>query len=52
MNPGDRVLLVAGGRSVFEIVEIQDDRAIVRPVQDAPGAYPFSHPLEALERVL
>ncbi|WP_169332757.1 hypothetical protein [Nocardia araoensis] len=40
---GDRVLLVAGGVSVFEVLELEDDEhAIVQAVLEAPGRYPFS----------
>ncbi|MEU4841706.1 hypothetical protein [Nocardia testacea] len=49
MKVGDRVLLVAGGQSVFEVLEVDGDRAVVESVQvDAPGRYPFSAPLSAL----
>ncbi|MEU5763971.1 hypothetical protein [Nocardia sp. NPDC047648] len=46
---GDRVLLVAGGVSVFEILEFEDDEhAIVQAVLEAPGRYPFSVRTETL----
>lgn len=42
MTVDDRVLLVAGGQSVFTILEIDDDGyALVKSVTDAPGSYPF-----------
>ncbi|MGW4125785.1 hypothetical protein [Nocardia sp. NPDC004711] len=42
VNVGDRVLLVAGGQSVFEVREIDGDHAIVESAEiDAPGRYPF-----------
>ncbi|MBF6302792.1 hypothetical protein IU459_35450 [Nocardia amamiensis] len=46
---GDKVLLVAGGVSVFEVLELQDDtHAPVESVLDAPGRYPFSVRTDAL----
>ncbi|MEU2040436.1 hypothetical protein [Nocardia niwae] len=40
---GDKVLLVAGGVSVFEVLEFEDeDHAVVQAVLDSPGSYPFS----------
>jgi hypothetical protein len=46
---GDRVLLVAGGVSVFTVVEIDGDHAIVESVQtDAPGSYRFPVPVAEL----
>ncbi|MFF0613830.1 hypothetical protein ACFYUD_34720 [Nocardia tengchongensis] len=42
VNVGDRVLLVAGGQSVFEVREIDGDHAVVESADaDAPGRYPF-----------
>ncbi|WP_280484548.1 hypothetical protein [Nocardia cyriacigeorgica] len=39
---GERVRLVAGGVSVFEVREIRSPQhAIVESVEDAPGRYPF-----------
>lgn len=49
MNVGDRVLLVSGGVSVFEILELHGDQALVEAIQaDAPGRYPFETPIEHL----
>ncbi|MBF6416971.1 hypothetical protein [Nocardia cyriacigeorgica] len=49
---GDRVHLVEGGVSVFEIVELEPGgdpaRVKVQPVDPAPGAYPFSTPVKYL----
>ncbi|MGW4774183.1 hypothetical protein ACWEO2_39845 [Nocardia sp. NPDC004278] len=43
VNVGDRVLLVAGGVSVFQVLEVEADHAIVESVEsDSPGRYPFS----------
>ncbi|MFQ6329675.1 hypothetical protein ACLMAL_26550 [Nocardia sp. CWNU-33] len=39
---GDQVLLVAGGVSVFRVVEIEGDDAVVESAQDAPGRYRWS----------
>lgn len=42
---GDRVLLVVGGKSVFEVVELVEEdggRALVQAIADVPGRYPFS----------
>jgi hypothetical protein len=42
VNVGDRVLLVAGGVSVFEVREIDGDHALVESTEtDSPGCYPF-----------
>ncbi|WP_280357501.1 hypothetical protein [Nocardia otitidiscaviarum] len=42
VNVGDQVLLVTGGHSVFKVIEIDGDQAIVESVDtDAPGRYPF-----------
>ncbi|WP_181062523.1 hypothetical protein [Nocardia cyriacigeorgica] len=40
-NVGDRVYLVAGGVSVFEVLDIDGEHALVQSVQEAPGKYPF-----------
>ncbi|CAM4486744.1 hypothetical protein NONI108955_34270 [Nocardia ninae] len=41
VDVGDRVL-VAGGASVFEVLEIDGEHALVESIQaDAPGRYPF-----------
>ncbi|WP_433521659.1 hypothetical protein ACQPZ2_30760 [Nocardia pseudovaccinii] len=43
VNVGDKVLLAAGGVSVFEVLEVDGDYAIVESVEkNAPGCYPFS----------
>ncbi|WP_306355809.1 MULTISPECIES: hypothetical protein [unclassified Nocardia] len=42
---GDRVRLLAGGVSVFEVVEVRDDgTTLVQAAEDAPGRYPFPTP--------
>ncbi|MFI1919371.1 hypothetical protein [Nocardia sp. NPDC020380] len=42
VSVGDRVLLVAGGQSVFEVREMDGDHAIVESAEvDTPGRYPF-----------
>lgn len=46
---GDKVLLVANGVSVFQVLELEDDtHAIVEAVLDAPGRYPFSVRIDSL----
>ncbi|PXX52773.1 hypothetical protein DFR70_13021 [Nocardia tenerifensis] len=46
---GDQVLLVAGGISVFQVVEVEGDHALVAPIQaDAPGGYSFPARVAAL----
>ncbi|WP_191094447.1 hypothetical protein [Nocardia colli] len=36
------MLLVAGGISVFQVVEVDEDHALVEPIRtDAPGGYSF-----------
>ncbi|WP_051182734.1 hypothetical protein [Nocardia vinacea] len=46
---GDRVLLVAGGVSVFTVVELDGDHAVVESIQaDAPGRYRFPVPTAEL----
>jgi hypothetical protein len=46
---GDKVLLVAGGVSVFETLEFEDeDHAVVQAVLKSPGRYPFSVRTETL----
>lgn len=46
---GDRVLLVAGGVSVFTVVEFDGDHAVVESIQaDAPGCYRFPVPTAEL----
>ncbi|MBF6138273.1 hypothetical protein IU501_35460 [Nocardia otitidiscaviarum] len=46
---GEQVLLVAGGISVFEVLEIVDDTtAMVQAVDEAPGRYPFPAPISHL----
>lgn len=52
MKVGDRVKLVRGGVSVFVILEIDGDHAIVESLVDAPGKYPFQRPLASLVRAL
>ncbi|WP_433734874.1 hypothetical protein ACQP0C_41865 (plasmid) [Nocardia sp. CA-129566] len=43
VNVGDKVLLVVGGVSVFEVLEMDGDRAVVESVEkNAPGCFPFS----------
>ncbi|MGV9668404.1 hypothetical protein [Nocardia niigatensis] len=49
VNVGDRVLLVAGGASVFEVREIDGDTALVESIEtEAPGRYPFPARLAGL----
>ncbi|WP_146251444.1 hypothetical protein [Nocardia tenerifensis] len=49
VNMGDQVLLVAGGISVFQVVEVEGDHALVAPIQaDAPGGYSFPARVAAL----
>ncbi|WP_194838564.1 hypothetical protein [Nocardia sp. XZ_19_369] len=44
-----RVLLVAGGVSVFEVVSVEGDYAIVESIdKDAPGCYQFPAPVATL----
>ncbi|WP_327098974.1 hypothetical protein OIE68_09380 [Nocardia vinacea] len=46
---GDHVLLVAGGVSVFTVIEIDGDHAIVESTQvDSPGRYLFRVPVAEL----
>lgn len=46
---GDHVLLAPGGVSVFEVLELDGDHAIVESVQvDAPGRYRFPVPVADL----
>ncbi|MGW6728706.1 hypothetical protein ACWF9G_22640 [Nocardia sp. NPDC055029] len=48
MNVGDQVRIGANGVSLFRIVEIADDRALILSVLNVPGAYPFSMRLSDL----
>ncbi|WP_167837836.1 hypothetical protein [Nocardia altamirensis] len=49
MDIGDQVLLVVGGQSVFEILEIDGDNALVQSIEvDVPGRYPFTARLAEL----
>ncbi|MEV6562952.1 hypothetical protein AB0M22_45045 [Nocardia sp. NPDC051756] len=41
-NEGDRVRIGTGGVSVFTVVEIEGDRAVVESVEDAPGRYQWT----------
>jgi hypothetical protein len=42
VNVGDRVLLAPGGVSVFQVLEVEGETALVESVEvDAPGRYPF-----------
>ncbi|MEV6071841.1 hypothetical protein AB0L82_35330 [Nocardia sp. NPDC052001] len=45
---GDRVLLVVGGVSIFEVLDIAGDTATVQSVADVPGRYPFPARVSAL----
>ncbi|MEU4345449.1 hypothetical protein AB0H00_30060 [Nocardia sp. NPDC023852] len=51
---GDKVLLVAGGASVFQVLELDDEGyAIVESVLlEAPGRYPFSVRADSLVSAL
>ncbi|GAA1651883.1 hypothetical protein [Nocardia ninae] len=42
VNEGDRVRIGTSGVSVFTVVDIEDDRAVVESVEDAPGRYPWT----------
>jgi hypothetical protein len=50
INVGDRVRIVEGGASVFEVQEIDEaeGRAVIKAVEDTPGSYPWSVTLERL----
>lgn len=41
VNVGDRVQIVAGKVSVFDVLEIDGDRALVRSAQESARKYPF-----------
>ncbi|WP_213575662.1 hypothetical protein [Rhodococcus sp. USK13] len=42
MKVGDRVLVHPEGKSVFTILSLEDDRALIESTSEAPGRYPFS----------
>ncbi|CAM4521202.1 hypothetical protein NONI108955_41855 [Nocardia ninae] len=42
VNVGDRVRIGVSGVSVFTVVEIEGDRAVVESIEDVPGRYPWS----------
>lgn len=42
VNVGDQVRIGTSGVSVFTVVEIEGDRAVVESVDDAPGRYPWT----------
>ncbi|WP_228805822.1 hypothetical protein [Nocardia higoensis] len=44
----DQVRIRPAGVSVFRIVEIDDEHALIESVDEAPGRYPFSVPLTDL----
>lgn len=48
VSEGEHVLLVAGGVSVFRVVEVDGDRAVVEPVEETPGGYRFPTPIAQL----
>ncbi|MGI5216283.1 hypothetical protein [Nocardia sp. CA-290969] len=49
---GDIVTIGAGGQNRFTVARIDEEgRAVLDPVDDAPGAYQFSMPLSALKKV-
>ncbi|WP_378733292.1 hypothetical protein [Nocardia brasiliensis] len=41
-NVGDHVRIGTSGVSVFTVVEIEGDRAVVESVEDVPGRYPWT----------
>ncbi|MFD7010342.1 MULTISPECIES: hypothetical protein [Rhodococcus] len=48
LNVGDKVKVHAEGTSVFTIVSIDGDEALIESVLGAPGTYPFHCTLERL----
>lgn len=49
VSVGDRVLLVAGGVSVFEVLELDSNSAVVESVEkSAPGCFRFRTEVAAL----
>ncbi|WP_330185997.1 hypothetical protein OHB26_39520 (plasmid) [Nocardia sp. NBC_01503] len=48
VNVGDRVLLMVGGVSIFEVLDSDGETATVQSVDDAPGRYPFPSRVSAL----
>ncbi|MGV9752691.1 hypothetical protein [Nocardia farcinica] len=44
----DQVRIRPAGVSVFRIVEIEDEHALIESVDDVAGRYPFSVPLSDL----
>lgn len=48
MQSGDHVKVHADGVSVFAIVSIDEDEAVIESVVDAPGRYPWATKLAYL----
>ncbi|MFB8001529.1 hypothetical protein [Nocardia sp. NPDC056000] len=48
VNVGDRVLLVVGGVSIFEVLDVAGEIATVQSIDDVPGRYPFPARVSAL----
>ncbi|WP_406238439.1 hypothetical protein [Nocardia sp. NBC_01009] len=49
VNVGEHVLLAPGGVSVFQVLEIDGETALVESVEvDAPGPYPFPAKVSSL----
>ncbi|MBF6522823.1 hypothetical protein IU411_21345 [Nocardia farcinica] len=44
----DQVRIRPAGVSVFRILELDDEHALIESVDDVPGRYPFSVPLTDL----
>ncbi|MFC9555999.1 hypothetical protein ACFTWF_34845 [Rhodococcus sp. NPDC056960] len=41
MTVGDLVLLHPAGISVFKVLSVEDEHAVVESVLDSPGTFPF-----------
>ncbi|MGV9870692.1 hypothetical protein [Rhodococcus koreensis] len=48
MKIGDRVLVHPEGKSIFDVLTIEDDHALIESIIDAPGKFPFSIPVKFL----
>lgn len=44
MNIGDKVRIRPDGKTVFVIVDLDNEHAIIESVGEEPGKYPFSLP--------
>lgn len=42
LKVGDRVLLHPEGKSVFSILSLEDEHALIESTIEAPGKFPFS----------